>query len=215
MQIPTAQLRENGIFFFGEKMQDEDKENPFHRVVPTPEGWKIEINDTRIREELEKKKLTAKKLQREFIKQFNNELVQGVGDSIWREKLTSVKDIRFRAKVQDILTISFFSSLNMLLVRGFPPIFFFGDVLSQPFVLNIILNRVHSHFDRGMNELFNGTQEIFPEQKLPTYIPRGRKIDAKWEFFMPPIEIDKVARSFIYLQGAGRMLVREKKEKPA
>ena len=43
---------------------------------------------------------------------------------------------------------------------------------------------------------------------------RGRRIDHLFEFFMPYVEVDKVVRSFAYLNLAGRRLVGLRKTFP-
>lgn len=171
--------------FFGEKIEDENKDNPYHRVIPTPEGWRIEINDTRIMKELEEKKLTGKELESKFIQEFNVHLGQGLWDCIWREKLTTVKDKRLIRKtiVGFIAQAPLFLMATSKLLAPELPAYWYTFV--------------------GIGLL---------DQILYNSIPQVRKIDALWELLMPSVEIDKVGRSLAHLFFKGNTLAREKKE---
>ena len=173
--------------FFGDKIQDENRENPSHRVISIPEGWRIEINDTRILEELKNRNLTGEKLQTEFIKHFNARLNQGMWECIWKEKFSSVKDIGFTRKL--------YSSTILL---ALPPVSIvtLGGINFLPLVIFI---PVSLGFIGTVNGFVNSGN-------------RFRKLDAPWEYFMPMVEIDKVARSAVFLTFKGRTLVKEVKQ---
>lgn len=178
--------------FFGEKMQDDEIENPLRRVVPIPEGWRIEINDTRIREELEKGKLTGKKLQKKFIRHFSEQLNQGIMTCTVREKLTGIKDKHFKIKLFDTLgPVVVHSGLSLFwLYVGFSK---FSSII--PIIVGIESTYII------MNILIQGDKNY----------PLRRKMDHKLEYLMPLLEIDKVIRTFAYLSLKGN-LVRETKQ---
>lgn len=177
------------FLFFGEKI--EDKENPMYRVVSIPQGWRIEINDTRITEELIEKKLTGEKRQRVFIGRFRSQLREALKECVWREKLSGIKDESFTPK----LHITFISPL---VVAAYSPILVLAT--SPSFYIPTTVLTVFLGY---------GLANV-PLKENIRY--RERKTDSMWEYFMPPVEIDKVARTYTYLAGKGRRLVRETKE---
>lgn len=172
--------------FFGEKIEDDNKDNPYHRVIPTSQGWRIEINNTRIMEELEKKKLTGKELENKFIQEFNVHLGQGLWGCIWREKLTTVKDKRLVRKI----------AANFLA---------HGPTFLLPATLELLLPSLPTNWYSliGMGLFF---------QALYNGILQFRKLDSLGEYLMPFVEVDKVARSLTYLFLKGNTLVREKEQ---
>ncbi len=174
--------------FFGEKIEDDDKAGPFHRVISTPDGWRIEVNDTRIRKELEKKKLTGRKLQKEFVKAFNNEFVQGVWGCVWREKFTSakVKNAKLRMGVMLFFNI------------GVPLI------LSIPYPSPDIITRI------GWVAAGEGAISLALAISSVMFGETLRHYDALWERFMPFVEVDKVGRTFLHLSLKNKTLVRER-----
>lgn len=151
-----------------------------------PEGWKIEVNDTRITEELTaERKLSGKKLQRTFINRFNGQLKDALKECVWREKCSSGKDKRFRFKaiLSAAVPLGHFSFESFEAVIGTGNIDPF-DVLG-PSLINYALCNLTLRYIRRTN------------------------IDYLWEYPMPFVEIDKVGRTFAYLAGKGRKLVRE------
>jgi len=168
---------------FGEKIEEDHEENPFLKVVPTPQGWRIEINDARITEELTEKKLSGKKLQKEFIKRFDGHLKEALKECIWREKLSSEKDKYFRLKR--------FNSL------------WFASTL---IITSVLINPNDLLFNTSFYFISNAIVNLLTNLKIPDKV---RKIDALWEYFMPFVEVDKVARSAAFLVVKGRTLVKE------
>ena len=177
--------------FWGENLEENETENPPYVVTSTPQGWRIEINDTKLREELvEKEKISdAKRLQKEFIKRFNSLTKRALFECVVKEKLTPVKDgeelnekfgTKLIAAVGQILTFAVvsFPLGELTILQGYALLF--------PLVA-------------GFNIL---TRPAFPL----------RKIDYPWEYFLPAVEIDKVIGSFINLQTRGRKLVKEIKQ---
>jgi len=177
--------------FWGENLEENETENPPYVVTSTPQGWRIEINDTKLREELvEKEKISdAKRLQKEFIKRFNSLTKRALFECVVKEKLTPVKDgeelnekfgTKLIAAVGQILTFAVvsFPLGELTILQGYALLF--------PLVA-------------GFNIL---TRPAFPL----------RKIDYPWEYFLPTVEIDKTIGSFINLQTRGRKLVKEIKQ---
>ena len=206
---PDGSVAAKRSFLLGKKMQDENKENPIRRVIPASEGWRIEINDTRIREELEKKKLTGKKLQTEFIKTFNAQFIHGLWGCVWREKLTGVKDKYLKEKmIYTIFLPLVVNSSIFLIIPSFHAlgIGLFFDLVGYRFLNSYLEGRDVAR--KNMSEIF---RKYVPEEDF-SFTPRARKVDSFVESFMPRVEIDKVIRTFAFLQLKGRKLVREKKE---
>ena len=175
--------------FFGDKIQDEDRENPSHRVISVPEGWRIEINDQKLTEELTEKKLSGKKLQRAFIKRFNGHFREALKECVRREKLSNEKDKYFRSKLLWSLTNPTAAFIAVVLNK-FDPAAVAFNIGTTLFVFS----------------LFNTTDMLISH-------PIRRKVDHLYEYLLPRVEIDKVMRSFAYLStiGQGRTLVKEKK----
>lgn len=183
-EVQGNELAAKRFLIFDRKTQKPEEENPYKRVVSTPEGWRIEINDQRITEELsEQQKLSGEKLQKAFVNNFNMQLKDGIRDCVWREKLSSEKDRLFIANfISSILT---------------PAVLFSFDAL----ILGINVR----------NSEFNIAWTLFTYKLVNIFesgLPNRRKINFL-ESFLPPVEIDKVGRTFAYLSGKGRTLVRE------
>lgn len=193
------------FLFFGDKTQED---NPYYRVVSIPQGWRIEVNETRITEELMEKKLGGKKLQKAFVNRFNGFLKESLRECIWREKLSSEKDEQFRYKLfWDLVggaipftQITFFttnpSAVDFLWLVGAVP--------------TIYGARSGLYYLKKLSQRQDMVQKIDPNFKPDSY--KRRNIDNPLEAFMPYVEIDKVARTFAYLSGKGRKLVKEVKE---
>ena len=184
---PDSSTTAKKRLFFGEKIDDfQDKIDPPYRTVPIKEGWRIEINDGKIMEDLNEKKLTGEKRQKTFTKKFSQLLNTSLFECIWKEKMTDVKDEHFRRKFLHFV-------LNP--VTG---LFAWAPKLFQ-LDLSSIVGFTLTCF--AANALYN---------LLRLYMPR--KFDAPWEYLMPPVEIDKVARSAFFLAFKGRTLVKEVKQ---
>lgn len=187
-EVQGNELAAKRNLFFGEKIKKDQEENPLSRVVSVPEGWRIEINDTKLTEELTgEKKLAGQELQKAFVKQFSLLLKKGLHECAWREKLSLEKDEDFRAKLRWDIVISAIS-----VMPSAPFLTLTIDGLF--FVLAVDLGLICLGY--GMSNAF------FP----------NRKFDHSWECFMPSVEIDKVVRTFTYLSVKGRTLVKETRE---
>lgn len=148
---PSSEIQGNELvakqnLFFGDKAKKDNEQTPLHRVVSTPDGWRIEINDTRMREELQSNDLTGKELQKEFIKQFNKHLKQGIWESVWREKFTNVRDNAVLAKMLSLpLWIAPFISLDPIATP-----FFLGAISMGTAAMNVLTGdrlRERRHLD--------------------------------------------------------------------
>ena len=167
--------------FWGEK--PEDVENPYHRVTPIPEGWKIEICDQKIHQELAEK-YSGEELQKKFVTRFNQHLRAGIWQAVWKEKLTSVKD-------EDI--IRKYSVEGMMV--GSAPIFALTGGYDIP-DLGFIPGYFIAHGFISTIGKMRGNQL--------------RTLNSWWNYFTPFVEIDRVIRGFSYLNLKGRNLVRLK-----
>jgi len=189
---PEAQgneLAAKRFLIFDSKTQKAEEDNPYKRVTSIPEGWRIEINDQRITEELsEQQKLSGEKLQKAFIKNFNQVLNGGIFECVRREKLSSEKDRLFIFKTAKSIVYA------VTVAVGQTPMI----LANSPLGVSLYLGSMPFGF---------AILNFLNKQSLSS-----RKIDDPLEYFMPPVEIDKVARTFAYLAGKGRRLVREAKE---
>lgn len=176
---------------FDRRAKKPEEENPYKRVVSVPEGWRIEINDQRITEELGQK-LTGEELKRAFIERFNAELRGGLMECVWREKCSSEKDVEksdFKHK--------FLTSIII------PASLFSFDALTIGINLKSSLSNLGGTcVAYGLLNIRGKNHENFK-----------RKTDNPLEHILPLIEIDKVGRTFAYLAGKGRTLVREAENK--
>ncbi|MEK7517412.1 MAG: hypothetical protein AAB583_02590 [Patescibacteria group bacterium] len=175
------ELAAKRFLIFDRQTQKAEGENPYKRVVSIPEGWRIEINDQRITEERRERGLAGEKLKRASIRDINNVLKTGVFECVIREKLSSKKDIEFGHKA--------FGSIGVTLTAVLGCISFAGPNI--PIAIGLYLT---------------GQSVVFA---LVNRIGGLRKIDHPLEMFMPPVEIDKVLRTYAYLAGKERRLVRE------
>lgn len=199
---------------FDDKAQRlEDKKNPLYRTVPVAEGWRIEINDEMMMEKLQKKGLTGKKLQGKFVQEFNGIFTTAVFECITREKLSNVKDPYIRRKLTHLIlntslqltiggAISVGASLDPLRI---------SMQAGPAWLLANLLTNISDFFrKRDLENQETVIRMINPKVNRNSFYP-GRQIDHHWEYFMPLVEIDKVARTLVLLSLPGKKLVREKK----
>lgn len=185
---PDGSITGKRGLLMGQKIEDVDKE-PLHRVESTPQGWNIEINDKRMVEELSEKGLSGEKLKKEFVKNFNGFVNQGVFEAVRREKLSGEKDGKWEFKVK------LFTSLFQVAWWSIGP------------TLNFVLGNTSL-----LKSLIQFSIYYFPFIGFYNGITRdGRKFDNLFEYFMPFVEVDKVARTFAFLKGKGRNLVKKEK----
>ena len=189
-EAQSNELVAKRFLFFGEKTQKEEEDNPLYRVVSVPEGWRIEVNDQRITEELTEKRLDGKELQKAFVGKFNGLVKEGLFECIRREKLSSEKDKDFIPKLLNSMAYLSIPHLERFLF-SFSPIY-----LIPNYVIILMFLAQGNARARLTNQGW-----VF-----------RKHIDSSWEYFMPPVELDKVARAFAYTVGKGRTLVREIKE---
>lgn len=200
------------IIFDNETQKLEDEENPLYRTVPVAEGWKIEINDEMIMEELQTKRFTGKKHQEKFIQGFNEIFKASLFECIRREKLSSIKDSFFRVKRSFlILNIGSQSVVWALGVgNGMNPLQAAIIPVSSWTLANMLINIYTSSRKRDLEDLEALIGMIYPKVNHPSFYA-ARQIDHFWEWVMPPLEVDKVARAFVLLSLPGKKLIREKK----
>lgn len=190
---PDGSVSAKRNLIFGEDLEEkENRENPLKRVVSIPEGWRIEINDARITEELMQKKLTGEQLKKQFVKRFNSVLKGTIMECVLKEKLTGAKDGNFMFNSKVFVTLFTPSLLFVMRNIGNFGKFNVGDVV-EPLAYTPL-----SYLT--INALNKIQRDSLREN-----------IDHLWEYFMPPIEIDKVAETFIYLLTKGRKLVEKKR----
>ncbi len=168
--------------FWGEK--PEDSENPYHRVTSIPEGWRVEICDQRIRDELSEK-YSGEKLQQKFVAAFNQHLRSGIREAVWKEKLTTKKDedVRWRYALDAFIYCGLvaFEAFDGLVLSDLKIIV--PKILVAYPAINIILRRLS--------------------------IPLRATLDSPFDYFMPSfIGIDRILRGWAYLNLKGRNLAR-------
>ena len=210
---PDGSVSAKRFLLYEEKAKKDEKASPLSRVVAVPQGWKIEIDDTKITEGLNEKKLTGEKLQTTFIKNFNQLLKDSLFECIRKEKMTGIKDMHFRDKAL-LSVISPGAGLFFwvpIWASKFAPL----DLTTIAFYISGIFN---AYAICNLFELIRKRKIEYLQGALRTLDPKyntnysayiGRRLDAPWEYLMPPVEIDKVLRSFLSLKA--RTLVKEKK----
>ncbi len=166
------------------RVNSKKKEFPILEVSAIEEGWRIEIDDRRLRKELEERNFSDKELQKRFVEKFNVLLRKGIRQCVRREKLTNTKDKHLWRKVIGSVLPLMFATLGPQ-----NDLIFLGIYLGMNAVFNIAMQKIT--YDKGDH----------------------RKFDHKLEYLMPPVEIDKVGRTFAYLTLKGRTLVKEKENK--
>ena len=121
------------------------------------------------------------KSQRAFINRFNTQFRDALKECVWREKCSSDKDNIFRLRAILSATVPLVSfSLESFGSGSIDPFDVLGPSLIAYTLSNLTLRYI-----------------------------RRTNIDYLWEYPMPFVEIDKVARTYAYLAGKGRRLVRE------
>lgn len=204
------ELAAKKFLIFGEKSKEAEEENPLARVVSVPQGWRIEINNTRITEELTEKKIGGKQLQRAFINRFNSQLKGALKECVWREKFSSEKDEHFKFKI-------FFSLIPILgqiaiQARFFVDPFFSTSVGVGAVIANYgIYNLLGELHKRRLRNIENAIKGLYPSSIPRRFSLARQNLDSFWEYLMPQVEIDKVARAWTFLSLKGRNLVREAK----
>jgi hypothetical protein len=185
---PDGSVTSKKSLFIREKPEDEDK-NPYSRVISIPEGWKIEINDQRIMEELIDKRMSEKKTKATFVNKFDNLLGEKLLQCIVQEKLSTIKDKNFKYKLYASTANPVIQALLSALFKEKWPIDFIANTVFPSLLAYTICNS----FPRLVGS-------------------SARKTDHLWEYVLPSVEIDKVAESSAYLFMSGQKLVREKKD---
>ena len=205
---PDGSVSAKRFLLFEEKIEENQKNNPLSKVVAVPQGWRIEVNDTRITQELTEKKIGGNKLQRAFIRRFNRAFKEGLFECVWREKMSSEKNKHFNETV-------FFSLLPILTQAG--AYFLVKDALlavavGLVIVSNGIFNSVGKLATKDIRNLENELKEVNPSFSPRRFSFLRQNFDSFWEYFMPLVEVDKVIETFVYLESKGRTLVRQTPE---
>jgi hypothetical protein len=200
--------------FWGEKL-DEEKDNPYYRASNILQGWKIEINDQRMMDELMEKKIDPKKRQKIFINKFNSFTMSGLERCIRKEKLSSVKDRYLKNKLISSLIAPAIQMGIILRPSNFALAKYnhWEDVFWATFAtfITYFLMNLSSSMIKKIIEHPYGQREEKSSQKLNLKKSSiNRKLDHPWEWIMPEVEIDKVVGSFAYLNVFGQKLIREK-----
>lgn len=178
---PDGSVAAKRGLLWGEK--PEDAENPYHRATPIPEGWRIEICDQKIRDELSEK-YSGEKLQKKFVAKFNQNLRAGIWEALWKEKLTAKKDSNSAFKLR-------VSLLYPAVAAGLSALG--GFTLRDLYVIGFVL------LAYGVNNY------------LSFFVDDGRyrrSLRSFYEYFMPPVEIDRIIRGLAFVNLKGRNLVR-------
>jgi hypothetical protein len=205
---PDGSVSQKKTIFIGEKLEEiEENENPYSRPVSIPQGWRIEINDQRIMNELIEKRVEPGKRENIFVSKFNSALERNLEKCVVKEKLSSIKDKYFRVKtiwslaVPSVSIVIFFQKPDLgsaFIVAG-ATLFTYGigNLRGQ------IVQEERKMLKRAYEERFGVTLNLDNGYK--------RKIDHLHEFILPPVEIDKVAESITYLNIFGNKLVKRKR----
>lgn len=189
---PDGSVAAKRRLFWGEK--PEDVENPYHRVTSIPEGWRIEICDQKIRDELSEK-YSGEKLQKKFVAKFNQHLRAGLWQAVWKEKLSFAQDnlrpIKAVVSFFPLMAESIRFIINGDLGSHTLPIDIAMEVIGYFMIYNVGLNIATIIYD---NIYYSNVSK--------------RNLTSFYETFMPLLEVDRAARAFCYLNLKGRNLVR-------
>ena len=205
---PDGSVSAKRFLLFGKKIEENQENNPLSQVVAVPQGWRIEVNDTRITQELTEKKIGDDKLQRAFIRRFNRAFKEGLFECVWREKMSSEKNKHFNETV-------FFSLLPILIYAG---VYFFVKGPSLPVAVGAVIltygiyNSLGKLTTKGIRDLENVLKEDDPSFSPGRSSFLRQNFDSFSEYFMPLVEVDKVIETFVYLESKGRTLVRQTRE---
>ncbi len=77
---------------FGEKIKDNEDENPYYRTVPTQDGWRVEVKGDKLLQNIVDKPHKKYSTKERFVQEFNQALRAALNECVWKEKLTNVKD---------------------------------------------------------------------------------------------------------------------------
>ncbi len=162
--------------FWGEKLEEDQSQA---LVKPTPDGWRIEIPGQEIIEELSRQE-SKTPLDKRFTGRFNQVIRDSIREIIFREKLTTEKDVRLSSKA---------------ILSAMP---LFNGILNGSVALindSIILLLTAFAFPLVMYGITN--------KKFPI-----RTLKDRYEYIMPFVEIDRYIRGVIFTKNKGRNLVR-------
>ncbi len=182
---PDGSVASKRGLLWGEK--PEDVENPYHRITSIPEGWRVEICDQRIMDELSEK-YSAEALKKKTVESINRYLRAGMREAVRREKFTTEKDSHLGVKV--ISSLAF-------------PAFVVGLSASTGLELKLAdLYGIGAVFLAYW--LFNSSMHVSGDEI--------RSFQSVYEYFMPSVEVDRFLRGWAYLNLKGRNLVRLHKD---
>ncbi|MBI2031815.1 MAG: hypothetical protein HYT08_04350 [Candidatus Levybacteria bacterium] len=151
-------------------------------VKPIPEGWKIEIPGEEILDRLSRQE-SKTPLDRRFTAKFNQVIRDSMRKIIFREKLTNQKD-NLQYKII-WTTAPWWGFLGVSLpTRSFNTI-----SIMIPFMLSALYYPI-AHLSKS----------------------REKQSSSLYEYFLPPLEIDRVLRGMAFANLKGRNLVRLKEE---
>ncbi len=170
--------------YWGEKIEDEDKSQSLVKSIP--QGWRIEIPGQDILDELSSEK-SKKPLDKRFVARFNHLLRPALNQVMIREKLTAEKDTQFLRKFLVSTAPLIIAPMEYLLSdKPYSLIYLSADVAGA-IMFYVFANFVY------------GTAHFWQKKSI-------------YEYFMPPIEIDRVLRGLTYLNIKGQNLTRLKKD---
>ena len=189
----------------GESPKEWVEEKPV-RAISIPEGWRIEVCDQLIMDELLSQE-TRKPLDKRFVERINPEVRSILQRIVIREKLTREKDADFRLRLAETVGTTFLItslSVNRWLFR-FP--------LETSTIGYEIFSFIAWHliFYAGINLLgFINRGGLRNIKILERRNIRNNNILP--EMFGPPVEYDRVLRSLLYANLKGRNLVKLAKD---
>jgi len=186
---PDGSVSGKQFLLFEAKAGEDEKDSPIplSRVAAVPQGWRIEINDQKLTEELTEKKLGGKELQRTFINMFNGKLKDALRECVWREKFTNEKHNKLKDKL--FLTVTSCG----------------GQILGG---IAVAINLTPFTYGVFLFALIVGLSSSY----IANHTSLKRSTDNILETFLPPLEFDRVGITFAYISIKGRTLVRQTRE---
>ncbi|MDO8486839.1 MAG: hypothetical protein Q7S45_00890 [Candidatus Curtissbacteria bacterium] len=178
---PDGSATRKRSLFWGEKPQEDEPQRPV-RVVSTPQGWKVEVCDEMILEDLVAKE-SKKPIDLRFAKKLNVYLRTVLGEVIFKEKFTENK--HYGSLWLRCMTSSAYIIGAMFLPENLIEGNYSGEgIIAVSFIV----------FSAGWMKDLSGN---------PT-----RNLTAFYEYLMPQIELDRVIAGKFILETRGRRLVR-------
>jgi hypothetical protein len=192
---PDGSITSKKGLLWGQKITEPESEKPY-QISPIPEGWRIEICDQMITNELMSKE-SRKPLNKRYVDRFNQVLRSALSETVFKDKFTTASD---KGNTIKLLIEGAMVSLIGTYTAFYGYQFF---ELSSISFYYLQLNLVRNFIGKSIST----RNPFFPLRTLNSF----------YEYFMPPVEVDRALRGYLFINLKGRNLVQlagEFKNKP-